>query len=272
MDETKEAVQEIAKMGGAITAMQTLPEGLFIVPDGYSLQGGHRESEDSQERPAHRRGQVNMNNAASLVRFVRTHGVPDRTAIFADHTKGVVRAIIDYHATSYEPGHCLFSARLLAVYSEAFSKWDAVCGGGQRQREFAEFIEDNMLDIVDPDGATVLEVARHLSAKRNVAFRSKVDLHSGDNVFTYEEQTSTGAQKGSLAVPEFVTIRVPVYEGEDPEEIRIRFGFRIGDNGTLVFVPRIIGIQALVAEAFGRLWDRMQTNLEAFPMQYEGTP
>lgn len=82
-----------------------------------------------------------------------------------------------------------------------------------QQAEFAEFIERNLPDIVEPVGADMLEISRSLQAKKKVSFASGIRLANGQTELTYEEDIQGTAAKGKLQIPEIFKIGIKVIEG-----------------------------------------------------------
>ena len=117
------------------------------------------------------------------------------------------------------------------------------------QTEFAEFIEDNRSDIIDPVSAVMLEIARDLQAHSEVNFASKVNLRNGAAVLSYDEQIKASVTTGQIEVPETFKIGIPVFFGEHPVEISARLRFRITD-GKLKFQYKLYRPAEIIAQAF----------------------
>lgn len=100
------------------------------------------------------------------------------------------------------------------------------------QVEMAQFIENNIDDVVEPVGAELLEICRTLEAKKQVNFASSIRLSDGSHQFTYEEDVQGSAQKGQMKVPEIFVIGVPVFINGEKWKVQVRLRFRI-DGGKL---------------------------------------
>ncbi len=122
-------------------------------------------------------------------------------------------------------------------------------GKREAQMEFAEFIEDNAPDIVEPDSATMLEVARDLSAKTDVDFASAIRLQNGQVQFKYSEQIKGTYGSGNLDVPERFTISIPVHIGSERVGITARLRYRIA-SGKLTFWYDLLRADMIERNAF----------------------
>ena len=102
------------------------------------------------------------------------------------------------------------------------------------QVHFGRFLEERAPDVVDPDAATVVEVCMNLDAIKKVAFKSAVRLSDGFRQLEYVE--SNGDARGAVRVPEVMTILVPVFEGMEPERIKVRLRYRMNEGALIMWV------------------------------------
>jgi uncharacterized protein YfdQ (DUF2303 family) len=97
-------------------------------------------------------------------------------------------------------------------------EWDAFArrsGQYMSQIEFAEFLQDYAPLVVEPDGATLLEVSMNFRAHRKAEFESAVDLETGDVSFSYTEQSPAPrpSKSGQIEVPREFTVSLSPYLG-----------------------------------------------------------
>lgn len=191
---------------------------------------------------------VTVDEKQALIDYVNRFGGAD-TVVFADVDKGCLEAVIDWHAAGAPGEPCASGARrhvatLSLRRSEEFTRWDAAEGEWTPQDEFARFLEENAGDIVEPEAADMIEIARDLSASTGGQFRSKIDLTSGDRVFTYTKETTVEER---LRVPRGFVLAIPIYQGEAPMSLNALFRFRVaGDKGLhLAFEWRRVRFQEL---------------------------
>jgi uncharacterized protein YfdQ (DUF2303 family) len=197
---------------------------------------------------------LEMQDAASFCSYVNSFK-DGRTRIFADTTLGELGflAVLDYHPVAAgdvtAPQFLSHRAEFRLRHSEEWKLWHGQNDKLIPQSEFAEFLEDNRADIVTPEPATMLEIAKELQAHSEVNFASKVNLRNGAAVLSYDEQIKASVTTGQIEVPEHFTIRIPVFFGEGAIEIRTRLRFRISD-GKLKFQYKLYRPVEVISNAF----------------------
>ena len=180
---------------------------------------------------------VAFHDAGSLIHYVnrfKHDGV--KTTIFADYTAPKIVAIIDYHDGGV-PDYLHHRAEFVPPWSEQWARWRAIDGKPMSQTDFAEFIEENMVDVVAPEGAVFLDLVTGLMAKKKVSFESGIRLQDGSNQLTYAEDIEARG-KGNMVVPSDFSIGLPVFFGGDSYRVRCLLRYRIND-GTLTFIIKI---------------------------------
>lgn len=199
-----------------------------IVPTGYTVQ----RVEDTLTLPVRARGTVAVRDMASFIAVVQDYK-RDCTRLYRTVNPPRFLAVFDDHAGS-QPRWGQHRAEYACPLSPEWAIWIKANKTAMAQADFAQFIEDNLPDIVEPAAADMLEVSRTLQAKKAVAFASGIHLPTGQTQFTYEEQIAGSAgARGQLSVPEVFSIGVPVFEGGPRYGIKCRLRYRIGDSGKL---------------------------------------
>jgi uncharacterized protein YfdQ (DUF2303 family) len=183
--------------------------------------------------------------SAYLNRFKRD-GV--KSTIFADYAKPLVHGIIDYH-DGQEPDYLQHQVMFAPPYSEQWVRWRGIDGKAMSQMEFADFIEENSADVVDPDGAVFLDLVTNLHAKKKVAFESGLRLQDGSNQLVFSEEIEAKG-KGTMVVPAQFSIGVPVFYGSDHYKVACFLRYRI-DEGRLIFQIKINRRTFIEQTAFG---------------------
>lgn len=199
-----------------------------LTPKNFDL----RDISDPARLDPHPAAAVTVDEKQALIDYVNRFGEPG-TILVADVDAGEVSAKIDYHLPG--DGDVVSGARKHAATlklrpSEEFSRWNDFEGELRPQAEFARFLEENAVDIVDPDSATMIEIARDLEASQGMKFRSKVNLTTGDRTFHYENETRV---ENNLVIPKKFIIEIPLYAGEEPRALECLFRFSIGGGGLL---------------------------------------
>lgn len=220
-----------------------IPEGSEIVDLTSYVYNSHNPS------PERMAGTITALDAESLCEYYNLFSDLN-SRVFADETKQSVLAILDYHgAKEGGPRWCEHRVFLALRKSEEWKIWAAKNGIKQSQIDFGEFIENNSPDIVTPDGATMLEVARDLSAKSDVDFGSVIRMANGSVQFKYSEQVKGSFGAGNLDVPERFIIAIPVHVGGERVKITARLRYRIA-SGKLTFWYDLLRAEEVERQAF----------------------
>lgn len=203
-----------------------------LVPDGYRIE--HLPWERSQARPFAKRADRSFNDTASFIDYVRKHAEPDATAVFVTPPgrawNAFVEAVLDDHSKD-EPGWGDHRATLHLPQSDQLAEWKRMDKSYVGQIEFSEFIEANLVDIVEPDAATLLEVVSSLQSTNKVSFDSAVRLDNGQVQVRYSEEVSaTAGRQGTLEIPQEFKIAVPVFEFGTRYAIKARLRYRVRDQ------------------------------------------
>lgn len=199
-------------------------DSFVIVPDGYRLQ----DLEAFLERPRRTKQHVIVDSVDSFRAYWERFS-SDESAIFIDRNAPKATAILDYHDPDVAgwTGHRL---TLTIQESDQWKTWMSLNEKGQTQVKFAWFLEENLLDIIEPESAHILEVVRDLQIQKNVTFGSAVHDQSGDVRFMFETETHS---KGQLEIPEHFRIAIPVFNGGQSYELTARLRYSVSDEGKL---------------------------------------
>jgi uncharacterized protein YfdQ (DUF2303 family) len=257
----------------AASALETRDIGdgakpFVLVPPGYSVE----EVENLLQAPLRPRGTVSLRTAQSFIDLVSQIKVSN-TRLYAvdDPSAPHFTAIINDHAREFGPGWRDYKVHYACPLSTEWKIWIGFNGKAMRQVEFAKFIEDNLPDIAAPLGASsvtaasLLEVSRSLEAKKNVDFKSATRLSDGAQEFTYNEEVSGTAAKGTLKIPETFDIGIPVFNGGIAYRITARLRYRI-DGGKLFMWYDLLREHKVMEDAFAKMREEIEagTDLKAF--------
>lgn len=204
-----------------------------ILPSGNLLSLEHTVAQ-----PLRKRGTVTLLSIDSFIRFVNEH---KRASSRVFTKEGRFVAVLDFHPAGEKGSEWgEFRALFNSNFSEQWLLWNNFDGKFFQQRPFAEFIEENISDIIEPKPAEMLDISRTLEAKKDVVFKQATRLDNGDNSLRYEETTAAKAgANGDLEVPKTIALSIPVFFGMAPETVGLRLKFQI-DNGRLTLKYEII--------------------------------
>lgn len=200
----------------------------ILVPEGFRLEIAH----DPYAQPPHIvETAVEVDQRTSFSAYVNRFSDIERTVLIADYDAGVIRAELDWHKSNKDmaqdelsPGAREHSCTLKLRASEEFQRWAEVENTFHEQAEFAAFLEENAVDVVDPEPAILIEISRDLEGTQGVTFKSSTRLENGDRAFVYETETRA---RGDIKVPREFALSIPLYDGEAPVPLRCAFRWRI---------------------------------------------
>lgn len=185
----------------------------------------------------------------------------DGTTLWADPDNGHITAVFDDHMDATTGGWRRHRAILQLRPDDDWKAWVASNERLVSQEQFAEFIENNLAAIIDPEPATMLEVATSFQARRNASFERGTRIANGDVQLRWvETTTATAGTKGHLEVPEKFTVRLAPFLGVEPVELIARLRYRIAD-GTLRIGYALHRPDIAVREAFDRIRAIVATNV-----------
>lgn len=251
------------RAGITLAEPRTLVEGnalAFVLPQGAKVE--QVDIEKYLPRPTRKRGTFAFGDAKSFGEFVNREKTaetvifanrenPAFTAVFNGNEAEQAAALAGTHAEnqpipeSARPGWGDYKATYACPYSPEWKVWSQANKQKMTQHDFAVFMEDNFVDVVQPAATTdphftrwpsgdeMLRVSRGLEAKQDVKFASALRLDNGQVQFKYDEEISGSVQGGLIEVPQKFAVGIPVFAGTAPWQIIAKLRYRI-DRGGLV--------------------------------------
>lgn len=234
---------------------------LLALPDSSSLI----DLEKYLPAPLRKRGTTVLRDVASFVSFVNKEKTP-ATRLYGNLINPAFRCVFDDNADGAKPGWRDHDAVYACPLATEWKTWLAMSGKQLTQEQFAQFIETNLPDVVNPPAAEMLEISRSLEAKKKVNFASGIRLSNGQNELTYEEEITGTAQKGKLSVPEIFTVGIPVLEGGQNYAVQARLRYRIADQGKLTMWFELVRPHKIIEDAMKQVRQEIadKTGLEVF--------
>ena len=214
--------------------------------------------EHTLPEPLRKRARVTMDDTTSFVRYFNTHS-NENSALYGRLNPPQFLAVIDDNGQQ-RAGWREHTVTYACPLSTEWETWTAKNKKQMSQTDFAQFIEDNLPDIVSPDSATMLEVSRSLEAKKKVSFASGIRLSNGEVQFRYEEEISGAVSKGQLTVPETFTLGIPVFNGGPLYSVEARLRYRIADSGTLAMWYDLVRPHKVLEHSAKEVWARIETD------------
>lgn len=200
---------------------------------------------ERREAPTEIKGERHFHEGDSLAQYVNTFKTPD-SIMLASLGQQRVRVMLDYH-NPVVPMRAHHNASWTLPFSTEFGVWRAQNNKALAQAEFMRFLEENASEIVTPEAAKILEIISDFEAITTVTFKSSKRLHNGQRELIYSEKD--GGAIGRATIPEKITLRMPIFLGEEAVTFSAFVRYRITD-GQLVLMYEFHRIQPIIEAAF----------------------
>jgi uncharacterized protein YfdQ (DUF2303 family) len=148
---------------------------------------------------------------------------------------GKFLAVIDYHIPALDGGpiapqvalHGDHMACLNLIRSPEWITWANNSEKAMGQQEFAEFVEDNARDILQPSPMEMLEIATGLQATVGATFRSAINQANGTVQLNWDEQVEGTVKGTGKAIPAQFQIGVRPFMGTERYPVDCRLRYRV---------------------------------------------
>jgi uncharacterized protein YfdQ (DUF2303 family) len=227
------------------------------------------EREKFAFQPRHSTAARVVYDAESFVAYLERHGRAS-TEIYADLDGRAITAIIDSHSEA-GAGNQKHKITLSVRETTAWKAWLRISGSLMDQVKFAEHIEQRTADIVEPDGARVLEIAQTFVGQRGVEFEAGSRLSNGQIRVQWNETVKAKAgQKGDLEIPETLVLGLAPFEGAPTYRVQAALRWRVNDKALTLGVV-LLDPETVLENAFADIVESVKVGAEAYPM-YFGKP
>ena len=238
-------------------------------------EGGQRleyvDREDALPQPLRPRGIFRPATVHSLTSYLKTHleSMPG-TTIWVDRSAATVTAILNDHYTQpATAGWGDYKAILSLERTPEWKHWKDADGRLMSQEDFAEHIQQGLDEIIEPEPATMLEVAQSIQGTTDATWRTARRLDNGEVAFEYSEAVAAQAgPRGSLPIPSEFTLSVVPFYGEELEQVTARLRYRVS-GGHLTIGYQLVQPHKVELEALHSIVSTLEDD---FPAVYMGQP
>jgi len=242
----------------------------YALPPGWTLEV--RDNEKHLPQPRRKKGRIALQDSKSFINYLQRHKIFEQTSIYANvnYTANKIEftAIIDDHDGRRDGQQWReYCATYNPEFSHEWLKWTANDGSkGKKftQAEFANFIEEQLVDIAQvegmPTGSQLLEMAISFEARQDLRFRSAIRLQSGgvQMVFIQDDDEQTVSK---MEMFDRLAIGIPVFWGGSAYRVDARFRYRVKD-GVLTFWYELIRPDKILEAATGELIEHIKHGTE----------
>lgn len=173
----------------------------------------------------------------------------DDSIMFADVAGNKITAILDYHVrptanalmgrdqekgdsaekpAGATPRHSAHRSVLSLKHSQEWATWTGKNERLMSHTDFANFLEENGVDVVQPSGGALLELCKDLQVKGSANFKSSIRM--GDTVSIEYQKSDDVSTKDNIELPAEIMIVIPVYFGEPAVTMNVLLRRKIEDG------------------------------------------
>lgn len=245
------AVIDAVRRGATTEVIELDGVKIASVPSdrGRRLESLKKFTDEYRTAPERRAGIARVDDLASFCehvnRFRDKHSV-----IFASESGPSLMAVLDYHeaAASGKPRFGGHRTSYEFPVADEWKAWTRASGNSMSQREFAEFLEEHIIDVAAPDSAgpgskvtleaisgtladaaRLMALAQGLSINVNRKVKQAVNLSSGEVQVQFDEEHKDGAG-ATLQVPTAFLLAIPVFRQGDRFQLVARLRYRVKDG------------------------------------------
>lgn len=229
-DENKndmQAVIEAARLGVTPTPVAGVDNLLFVPMDSDARIC---DLQEYTATPRRKSGVITVFDAGSFNAVMDANKDSGTHTVYIDRSLEAAAIIGVMNDNGETKGWRDHRVRIELRKTPQWQKWLTMDGKMVSQTEFAEFIEDNLDDIAEPEGARMLEIVTYLQATRTVDFKSGVRLSNGQIQFENKENIEAKVGIGQIAVPETFKLAITPYQGQPLYSVPARFRYRLNDG------------------------------------------
>lgn len=225
--------------------------------------------EETISEPPRKKGTVKLRDAASFIHYFNRFS-DEHSTIYATLDPAKFVAVLDEHfETAGELSHLgdtpsryrEFRAEFVVPPSEEWKRWTAANRKQMGQLAFAELIEDNLPDIVEPAGNVLLELALNFEASKSGSFRSVQRLQNGSVNLSWIDETKPSGDSGTMTVPPSFKLNIPVFENGLLYPMDARLKYRVKD-GALSIWYELVRPHKVLDDAFREIWTRIASETD----------
>lgn len=226
-DYTNTEAAVVADLARQAASTETLDPGSVLAAPAEDGRVYVVDTDAYADSPRHIEAKRVVGDAESFVQYVTKHVIDGHTEVYADVPSSSVVAVLDSHDAG-QGGWQKHTARLELRKTKSWEAWEKVDGQLLPQTEFAEFIEQQALDVRSPETAVLIEIAQSFQAKTSVDFEGGERLDSGQVRLEYKETvTAKAGQKGHIDIPTELELLLRPYIGGPVYVVVARFRYRL---------------------------------------------
>lgn len=235
--------------------------------------------DEYRTQPIRRKGTATLLDLDSLIAHVERFKDVD-TVLFANDNRQSpsLTAVLDYHraGAASDPRFGEHRAKFAFPLSDEWKAWVATDKKPMSMVDFAAFLEDRIIDVLDdpndlPDDmqrfvkaiggniaspTKLMEIAVGLKVHEKSNVGETVNLATGEGEISFVSTHTDGAGK-PLKVPNLFLIGIPVFKNDTAYRVAVRLRYRKREGG-LLFWYELWRQEPVFDHAFGGALDRVR--------------
>lgn len=253
--------------------------GLVMRREGWELTDVSKYEDENRGHPARSKGVTRVSKEDAFVELTQRFLDEEQTVVYVEeHMDHVtLNAVINDHGTD-KPGFRDHVIACVLPLSPEWREWQSKSEAWLPMAEFAEFIDAQSLDLLDPGSigagcekardaldlalgtpAAIRGLSRSMTVKVKQVVKDHRVLASGERqvIFAQEHQTEDGAP---LMVPGGFAIAIPVFTFGPLYPILARLRYRVS-GGAITWSYSLVRTEHVKRDAVGELLDRLRRAL-----------
>lgn len=246
------AVDNLATKIAAINEAPFDKNKPFIaLPEGYNVHNLNQYLtilDSRADKPNTVQKEIRFNHVDSFLVYFNQFRAGHKPQLFTktDDTGVQIMAIMDYDESSELGTEAKWGDNKLYLalsFSRDYKAFRDKNNTWFTQEDFALFVEEYLHLFIKPEGAAMLEIAQHLKGTKNVQWQSGKSLRNGATQLEYIETVEAQNIRQSTEVPEYVELKMPMYEGFGLQDVKAALRWKL-ENKEIKFSFRLLTKQA----------------------------
>ncbi len=196
--------------------------------------------------------------------------VGNRTKIYFNRNALTFRAVFDSH-TLGQPSWGDHLATFKLTISRQWKTWLERAKKPMEPSTFAEFIEENAIDVLTPTSADLMELLLNFDVTSTVNFGSVSRIGKGLISLQYTEEVKQGARTNQIEIPEKFELYIPVVEGGPRLKVTLRFHFKLKEGALSVWYD-VVQKEQIQEEAVNQTILTIRTRFPETPFFFGSIP
>lgn len=184
----------------------------------------------------------------------------DCTRLYGSPDKFLIIGVIDDNLPN-APHWREHTALLELTNSPEWNEWIKACNTPLSQSDLADFLDEHIEQIAEPDATDLLSDIRSIHISTNTRCDS-VQREGGDIAFTYSTETAAGTKTERGKIPSRLTLVIAPFRSWQPVQMTIALTYKQTKEKELQFIMRPHQADALLWMSFNDVRRHVEKGLD----------